>query len=127
VEQEIRAIIIRLGFTDGSISQYAAHVYLEIFKCFHPRTYAGWTVDAAHKVLQEILEKSRDTYLGIPKKPYTLEVVERCDAAHNTAATKPTRDLLLLIGFFAASVDGKVSEVKAAEIGRLKAIFEAAE
>ncbi len=125
VEQDIRAIIARGGFTNGSVSPYAAHLYLEIFKYLHPRIYAGWTVDSTLSFFQQIIEKNRETYLGVLKKPYTLEVAERLDVAHGTGITKPTRDIFLIIAFFAASADGKVSEAKAAEIGRMKAIFEA--
>lgn len=85
VEQDIRAIIIRVGFAGGTISEYAAHLYLEVFKCLHPRTYSGWTVDSTRGVLQKILGKNRDIYLGVLRRPYTLEVVERLDAAHGTS------------------------------------------
>jgi hypothetical protein len=44
---------------------------------------------------------------------------------HGTGITKPTRDIFLIIAFFAAASDGKVSEAKAAEIGQMRAIFEA--
>jgi hypothetical protein len=125
VEQDIRAVIIRTGFTDGAISEYAAHLYLEIFKRLHPKTYAHWTVDVALEFLQRILEKDRDAYTGTPTKPCTLVLTERLDAANGTGATKPTRDVLLITAAFAASVGGRLSEVKAAEIVRLTAIFEA--
>jgi len=125
LEQDIRAIIIRLGLSNGSISEYAAHLYLELFKALHPKTFAGWKVHDALDVLQNILEKSRDTYTGSPKKPFTLEVVERMDAAHGTGITKPTRDLFLIIAVFAASVDGKVPDQKQTEIAQLKATLEA--
>ena len=127
LEQDIRAIIIRLGLSNGSISEYAAHLYLEIFKVLHPKTFAAWKVHDALDVLQNILEKSRDTYTGSPKKPFTLEVVERLDAAHGTGITKPTRDLFLIIAVFAASVGGKVSDEKQTEIAQLKATLEAHE
>ena len=124
VEQDILAIIIRLGFSGGSMSEYSAHLYLELFRSLHPRKYGGWTIANAFDVLQGILEKNRDTYLGKPKKPFTLEVTERLDAAHGTRITKATRDILLIIGYFAASVDGKVSDEKVDEIGRMRAAFE---
>jgi hypothetical protein len=76
-------------------------------------------------VLQSSFEKNRDMYLLSPTKPFTLGVLERMDATHGTGVTKPTRDILLIIGFFAASVGGKVSEEKVAEIGRAKIVFEA--
>jgi hypothetical protein len=126
LEQDIRAIIIRAGFTDGSISEYAAHLYLEIFKCLHPRTYAGWTIDISRTVVTKILEGGRDTYLGALKKPHTLDVLERLDSAHGTGATKPTRDILLILAVFAASVDGKLSSKKEAEIIELTTVFETA-
>jgi hypothetical protein len=125
VEQDIRAIIVRVGFTNGSVSPYAAHLYLEIFKYLHPRTHTGWTVDSTLSFFQLIIEKNRETYLGVLKKPYTLEVAERLDLVHGTGITKPTRDIFLIIAFFAAASDGKVSEAKAAEIGQMRAIFEA--
>ncbi len=125
VEQDIRDVIIRTGFTGGAISEYAAHVHLEIFKRLHPKTYAHWTVDVALEFLQRILEKDRDAYTGAPTKPCTLVLTERLDAANGTGVTKPTRDLLLITAAFAASAGGRVSEVKAAEIVRLTAIFEA--
>ena len=112
LEQDIRAIIIRLGSSNGSVSEYAAHLYLELFKALHPKTFAGWKVHDALDVLQNILEKSGDTYTGSPKKPFSLEAVERMDVAHGTGITKPTRDLLLIIAVFAASADGKVSDEK---------------
>ena len=124
LEQDIRAIIIRLGFADGSISDYAAHLYLEIFKCLHPRTYAGWTADTARDALARILEGGRDTYLGVLKKPVTLEVLERFDSAHGTGATKPTREIFLILAAFAASTDGKLSREKETEIMQLTAAFE---
>jgi len=66
---------------------------------------------------------NRDTYLGNLKKPRILEIVERMDADHGTGITKPTRDVLLMTAFFAASVDGKGSQEKAAEIARMGVVF----
>jgi hypothetical protein len=124
LEQDIRATIIRFGLSNGSVSEYAAHLYLELFKVLHPKTFARWKVHDALDVLQSSFEKNRDMYLQSPTKPFTLGVLERMDATHGTGVTKPTRDIFLIIGFFAASVGGKVSEEKAAEIGRAKTIFE---
>ena len=126
LEQDIRAVIIRFGFTDGSISEYAAHLYLEIFKCLHPRTYGRWTVDSAVDFLHRMMEDDGNAHLGDLKKPNTLGLVESFDAEHGTAFAKATRDLLLTIAAFAASVDGKVLAEKEAEIVRLKSTFGAA-
>jgi len=126
LEQDIRAVIIRFGLTDGSVSEYAAHLYLEIFKCLHPKTYGRWTVDSALDFLHRMMENDRDACLGVPKQPYTLGFIERFDAEHGTAFARATRDLLLTIAILAASVDGKVSEEKEAEIVQLKSILEAA-
>ncbi len=124
LEQDIRAIIIRAGFTGGSISDYAAHLYLEIFRCLHPRTYAGWTLDTSRSVVTKILEGGRDTYLGALKKPHTIEVLERIDSAHGTGATKSARDIFLILAIFAASSEGRLSSEKEAEIIQMTTVFE---
>lgn len=130
LEQDIRAIIIRLGLSNGSISEYAAHLYLELFKVLHPDTFAQWGVHDALDVLQNSFDENRDFYLGHPTKPFTLVALEFTDAVHGTGATKAARGVLvtlfIIIGSFAASVDGKVSEAKSAEIARMKALFESA-
>ena len=125
VENDIRAIIIRFGASNGSISEYAAHLYLQLFRTLHPEGVTGWTVQNALSFLQSLLAASRDTYLGAPTKPFTLLAVELIDAEHGTCMTKSVRDFLLITAFFAASQDGIVSEAKTAEIVRMKAICEA--
>jgi hypothetical protein len=125
VEQDIREVIVRLGSIDGRVSRYAAHLYLELFKYMHPKTYSAWTIDSVLRFCEQIMETNQETYVGTPKKLYTLRLIETFDAEHSTAVTKSVREALLIIGCFAASVDGKVSEEKAAEIARLKAVFEA--
>jgi hypothetical protein len=124
LEQDIRAVIVRLGSADGNVSHYAAHLYLELFKHMHPKTYSGWTIHSVLRFFAQIIEANRETYFGAPKKPYTLGFIETFDAEHGTAFAKPTCDAFLIIGCFAASVDGKVSVEKAAEIARLKSAFE---
>ncbi|MGB7759788.1 MAG: hypothetical protein WBL61_08170, partial [Bryobacteraceae bacterium] len=125
IEHDLRTIIIRAGLAGDSVSLYAAHVYLEIFRILHPRTHAGWTVEIAHDFLQKLIVKDRDTYFGTLKSPRVLDIVQRMDAIHGTGITKPTRDILLITAFFAASVNGKVSQEKATEIGRMQEVFQA--
>ncbi|MEO8096327.1 MAG: hypothetical protein ABI811_01395 [Acidobacteriota bacterium] len=122
LEHDLVAIIIRFGFGEGRISRDAASLYLELFQCLHPRTHSGWSVDNARDLLQGLVEKNPDTYLGVLKKPYTLSIVERSDSTHGTAFAKPTRDLLLAIAEFAGAADGKVSSDKEIEITQLKSV-----
>ena len=124
LEADIREIIIRSGCSNGRVSRYAAHLYLELFRRLHPRQYAHWKTQNALEFLQGLADEDQEKYLGVPKKPFTLEVTERLDATCATGITKPTSDIFLIIAYFAASVDGKVAENKAAEIGRMKEIFE---
>lgn len=125
LEQDIRATIIRFGFSDGTISKDAANLYLELFRHLHPKTYAGWTVDNSLSTLHQILGQNADAYTGVLKKAFTLGFIERFDASHGTNFTMPTCDLLLAIAVFAAAVNGKVSDEKQAEVIQLKAILEA--
>jgi tellurite resistance protein len=126
VEQDIRAVIIRAGFSNGSISEYAAHLYLELFTVLHPTQFGQWKTQDALEVLQSMVDKNRDIYIGSPKKPVTLQVLEAFDATHGTGTTKSTRDFLLVIAVFAASKDGKLSDEKTAEIDKLRLAFESA-
>ena len=90
---------------------------------FHPKTYAGWTVDGTATFLQRLAENNSDTYLGPLKKPYTLGFVESFDAAHGTNFVKPTCDLVLAIAVASAAVNGVVSDGKSAEVARLRAVL----
>jgi tellurite resistance protein len=123
LEQDLRAVIVRFGFVGGSISEDASTVYLQLFKRFHPKTYAGWTVDGTATFLQRLAENNSDTYLGPLKKPYTLGFVESFDAAHGTNFVKPTCDLVLAIAVASAAVNGVMSDGKTAEVARLKAVL----
>jgi len=78
-----------------------------------------------YEFLNEEMQKSRLDYVKELKKPITLQIMERFDAARGTNITKSTRDIFMILAFFAAAVDGKVSEQKVAEISRMNAVFEA--
>jgi len=123
-EQDLRAIIIHFGCADGKISRDAAHLYLELFSQMHPRTYSGWSVDNSINMLQQIVQKNPDTYLGGPVRPYTLAFIEKFDRAHGTNFKKPTCDFLMAVAIFASAVDGKVSDDGTAGITQLKAMLE---
>jgi hypothetical protein len=123
-EQDLRAIIIHFGCTDGKISRDAAHLYLELFSQMHPRTYSGWSVDNSINVLQEIVQKNLNFYIGGPVRPYTLAFIEKFDGAHGTNFKKTTCDFLMAVAIFASAVDGKVSDDRTAGITQLKATLE---
>jgi hypothetical protein len=123
-EQDLRATIIRFGCVDGKISQSAAHLYLELFRQMHPKTYSGWSVDNSINALQQIMQSNPDLYLGGPVKPYTLPFIESFDASHGTNFSKPTCDFLVSVAVFASEVDGKISDDRTTAIKQLKAMLE---
>jgi hypothetical protein len=120
LEQDIRTTIIRFGRSDGALSKYAAHLYLEIFKCLHPKTYALWTDVNAFDFLQRMLDLDQGATTSEPWQPYTLKFIKEFDAEHGTALAKATGHLLLAIAAFAAAINGEVSNEKQQEISRLR-------
>jgi tellurite resistance protein len=123
-EQDLRAVIIHFGCTDGKISRDAAHLYLELFRQMHPMTYSGWSVDNSINTLEQIVQKNPDSYIGGPVKPYTLAFIESFDASHGTNFKKSTCDFLMAVAVFAAAVDGTISDDRTAAIRQLKAMLE---
>jgi tellurite resistance protein len=123
-EQDLRATIIHFGCVDGKISQSAAHLYLELFRQMHPKTYSGWSVDNSINALQQIIQSNPDLYLGGAVKPYTLPFIESFDASHGTNFKKPTCDFLVAVAVFASEVDGTISDDRTAAIRQLKAMLE---
>jgi hypothetical protein len=123
-EQDLRAIVIHFGCTDGKISRDAAHLYLDLYSQMHPRTYSGWSVDNSINMLQQIVQKNPDIYLGGLVRPYTLAYIENFDASHGTNFKKTTCDFLVAVAIFASAVDGRVSDDRTAAIAQLKATLE---
>jgi hypothetical protein len=123
-EQDLRAVIIHFGCADGKISRDAAQLYLDLFSQLHPRTYSGWSVDNSINMLQQIVQKNPDIYLGGPVRPYTLAFIENFDASHGTNFKKPTCDFLVAVAIFASAVDGRISDDRTAAIAQLKAALE---
>ena len=75
-------------------------------------------------MLQQIVQKNPDIYLGGPVRPYTLAFIESFDASHGTNFKKPTCDFLMAVAVFAAALDGKISDDKTTAITQLKAVLE---
>ncbi|MGA2652971.1 MAG: DUF4236 domain-containing protein [Terracidiphilus sp.] len=123
-EQDLRAVIIHFGCSDGKISRDAAQLYLDLFSQLHPRTYSGLSLDNSINMLQQIGQKNPDIYLGDPVRPYTLAFIESFDASHGTNFKKPTCDFLVAIAIFASAVDGRISDDRTAAIAQLKATIE---
>jgi hypothetical protein len=65
-------------------------------------------------MLQQIVQKNPDIYLGGPVRPYTLAFIESFDASHGTNFKKPTCDFLMAVAIFASAVDGKISDDRTA-------------
>jgi hypothetical protein len=81
-------------------------------------------VDNSINVLQEIVQKNLNFYIGGPVRPYTLAFIEKFDGAHGTNFKKTTCDFLMAVAIFASAVDGKVSDDRTAGITQLKATLE---
>ncbi len=88
------------------------------------RTYSGWSVDNSINMLQQIVQKNPDIYLGGLVRPYTLAYIENFDASHGTNFKKTTCDFLVAVAIFASAVDGRVSDDRTAAIAQLKATLE---